>query len=41
MADGIADPATIIDESYSRDDPETAITDFLASKTVKPVFRFD
>jgi L-iditol 2-dehydrogenase len=41
MDDGIVDPATIIDESYSRDDPETAITDFLASKTVKPVFRFD
>jgi len=40
MDDGVVDPAAVIDQSYSRADPEAAIADFLDSKTVKPVFGF-
>lgn len=37
---GTVDADAIIDTTYSRTDPETAINDFLESKTLKPVFSF-
>jgi L-iditol 2-dehydrogenase len=41
LENGSVDPEPIMDTDYSVDDPTTAFEDFLESRTVKPVFRFD
>jgi len=40
METGIVDTDALIDDSYAVGAPETAFEDFLAGRTLKPVFRF-
>ncbi|GGN24666.1 zinc-dependent alcohol dehydrogenase [Halarchaeum nitratireducens] len=41
LEDGAVNAATIMDTSYSTDDPAAAFEAFLSSETCKPVFSFD
>jgi len=40
LADGTVDPETIVDTSFSVDDPDAAFDSFLESRTCKPMFTF-